>query len=304
MSTRKQPTTTPKWPNRIICIGDSLTHNITTQVNLADFWPTRLGVGLTALGAASNGVNLGTSGNTTGQMIGRLYAVTDSNGDPDIGARFGYVPDMAVIFGGVNDPGGTATVQASPTPTTTTFTLDSGKGDKFKAGCWINVNDATGNAGAAARRVLSVVGDAITLESALGSAPATGATIRNDTYANINEMIDTLDAAGVEKIMVVSTQYRNWTTGGDSISTPEPVYAAVRAAQLAVATANSVPYVDLYTHMKAILVANPTEIGDDTFWHVAVSDQHLNAYGEQLVADAVIAKIQATTGWLTALSEA
>ena len=151
-------------------------HNITTQVNLADFWPTRLGVGLTALGAASNGVNLGTSGNTTGQMIGRLYAVTDSNGDPDIEARFGYVPDMAVIFGGVNDPGGTGTVQASPTPTDTTFTLDSGKGDKFKAGCWINVNDATGNAGAAARRVLSVVGDAITLETELASAPAAGAT--------------------------------------------------------------------------------------------------------------------------------
>ena len=304
MSTRKQPTTTPKWPNRIICIGDSLTHNITTQVNLADFWPTRLGVGLTALGAASNGVNLGTSGNTTGQMIGRLYAVTDSNGDPDIEARFGYVPDMAVIFGGVNDPGGTGTVQASPIPTDTVFTLDSGNGDKFTAGCWINVNDATGNAGAAARRVLSVVGDAITLETALASAPAAGATIRNDTYANINEMIDTLDAAGVEKIMVVSTQYRNWATGGDSISTPEAVYAAVRVAQSAVATANSVPYVDLYAHMRAILVADPTKVGDDTFWHVATSDQHLNTYGEQLVADAVIAKIQATTGWLTALSEA
>lgn len=293
MSTRKRPASTPKYPNLVACMGDSLTHNYTTQVNLAEFWPTRLAAALTEAGADSRAKNCGTSGNTTGMMWGRVSALTNDG-----------VPDLAVLFGGVNDPGSNGLVQASPIPTATSFALASGEGARFSAGCWINVNDTTANAGSAARQVQSVVGDVITLTMPLASAPAAGSVIRNDTYLNLGMMIDALAAVGCDKILVVSAQYKNFASGGDTLSIPYAPYVPVRTAQSAIAAAKGAMFVDLYAYMRSLIVEGTIMQGNDTAWHVAVSDQHLNAVGEQIVADAVMSTVEGVDGWIEALSAA
>lgn len=307
MSTRKIPSRRAVYPHLISILGDSLSNNLTTQVNLADFWPTLLQLLLNEAGASVRVKNCAISGNTTGQMVGRLPAMVQNG-----------VPMLAGIFGGVNDPGATGAGQAarvltSPAPTPTVFTVTTGKGALFSAGSWINVNDTSQNAGAGARKIQSVVGDVITLTTDLTLAPTggdgstTGDIIRPDTYKNIGEMIDYLVAAGCAYVFVVSAQYCNWVSGtGDvtvsGVTTPYAKYVPVRAAQSAIAAAKSVPYVDLYAAMRDLIVAGTVTQGNDAYWHVAVGDQHLNAQGQSIVAAAVFSAIEAQSGWIDALS--
>ena len=79
----------------------------------------------------------------------------------------------------------------------------------------------------------------------------------------------------------------NWATGGDTETTEHPTRAALRAKQAAAAASTSVPYCDTFAHMRAAVVAGDVVPGDDLSWHVAVGNTHLNAAGEQAVADAV-----------------
>lgn len=109
----------------------------------------------------------------------------------------------------------------------------------------------------------------------------------------------------VKKIFVVSPPYRNWTTGGDTPSTPATVVAQVRTNQQAAVTAENVNiggvptviYVDLYNFLRSRIVAGTdpdfsTVTYDQTkSWHIAVNDQHLNAYGHLLCAAAVRAAL-------------
>ena len=55
-------------------------------------------------------------------------------------------------------------------------------------------------------------------------------------------------------------------------------------------------YVDFYDWMRDLIVAGTYTQGDDTAWHVAVSNAHLNNTGEQILADAIYAAMQAQ-GW-------
>jgi lysophospholipase L1-like esterase len=130
------------------------------------------------------------------------------------------------------------------------------------------------------------------------------------TQANIEAMVNTLMAAGTQYVVVVSTQYLNWASGGDTTGTAEfsgSGYGAVRTAERDAAVAREAVYPDrvvycsLFNYMKALIVSGAVTQGADTYWHTSVGNQHLNAVGEQIVADAVLATIQAQSGWITAL---
>ena len=114
------------------------------------------------------------------------------------------------------------------------------------------------------------------------------------------------DDAGTTYAIVVSTQFVNWSAGGDTLNTPGATYATLRTFQQAAATAKAttypgrVAYCDLYTYMRNLIVAGTYAEGDH-LWHTADMNQHLNVAGEAIVADAVLATIQAQTGWLAAL---
>jgi lysophospholipase L1-like esterase len=136
-----------------------------------------------------------------------------------------------------------------------------------------------------------------------------------DTAANIETVANAMLGVGCERVIVCATHYINFDTGsgGDNTSgaltsAPSGDRATLRTAQnsaytaLAAANPGKVAWCDLWQYMHDYLAANPTHIGVDTYYHVAASNIHLNAVGEQLVADALLATVQAQDGWLDALS--
>jgi hypothetical protein len=70
----------------------------------------------------------------------------------------------------------------------------------------------------------------------------------------------------------------------------------LRVEQSAAATALGALYVDFHAYMRALIVATTYAQGDDTAWHVAIGNTHLNNTGEQILADAIYAAMQAQ-GW-------
>lgn len=103
---RKIQTNYTKSPSRTLAaIGDSLTHNTTLGVRPDQFYPEQLAVRLRAEVVPIRSRNFGRSGNTTTQMLARLSRMTHFD-----------IPDLAVVWGGVNDPGNSipgATTQAN-----------------------------------------------------------------------------------------------------------------------------------------------------------------------------------------------
>lgn len=212
----------------IATMGDSLTFNdVYWGCAPHQMWPEVLASQLRAQLCPIRARNFGASGNTTTQMLARVSQLT-----------LYEVPDLAIIFGGVNDP----------------------------------------------------------------SASIAGATTQN----NIEAMISTVVAAGCPRVIVVSAHYLNWTSGGDAQGTPYATYATLRPFQQAAATNQAaahpgqVAFCDLYAYLCGLIVAG-TEIQGSNSWHAIANNQHLNALGGSYVAAAVLATIQAQSGWLAAL---
>lgn len=113
---------------------------------------------------------------------------------------------------------------------------------------------------------------------------------------------------GVPKIVVVTPPYRNFTTGGDTPSTPLSVNADIRTAMQAAVTAEntsvggaaSVIFCDLYAWMRQRIVDGvdldfSTVSHDQTrSWHYTQNNQHYSAYGHSLQAQKVAVDIKAT----------
>lgn len=51
-----------------------------------------------------------------------------------------------------------------------------------------------------------------------------------------------------------------------------------------------------HDHMRGLIVSGAYAQGNDTAWHVAVGNTHLNNVGQQILADAIYAAMQAA-GW-------
>jgi lysophospholipase L1-like esterase len=130
----------------------------------------------------------------------------------------------------------------------------------------------------------------------------TGAT----TQDNLETIGEYLLDNGVTYLLVGNTQYLNYTSGGDDINTPFATYATLRPFQLAATNAliaaypGRVAYADIYGYMRALIVAG-TVVDNSASWHVANTDQHLNPLGEQYVAAALLATIEAQSGWMDGL---
>jgi lysophospholipase L1-like esterase len=260
----------------LTAVGDSHTYNIDYGVTEAQFYPRRIAA---ALGDKKIALNFGVSGNTTGNMVGRLAAITAPG-----------KPDVAVIYGGTNDNSGATTVQASPAPTTTAFTVASTFGARYSPGALITVNGVNAE-------VLSVATDRITVTAPLGFTPSTGQAVALRTTDNLVKVGQAIQALGCNRILIPGLHYYNFASGlGDTTTVPNVNAAPVRAAEQAAASALGAVYVDLYAYMRALIVAGTYTQGDDLAWHVAVSNAHLNATGEQILEDAMFAAMQAQ-GW-------
>ena len=289
MPGRIQPTfTRSKSRQALGYIGDSHTLNHSLGVTPDKFPPCALEGLLYAQGAAITCRNCGVAGNTTGQILSRVALLT---------AR--EVPKIGIIYGGANDPTYTTTVQASPAPTASTFTVAAGKGAGYvAAGTKITV-------GASSAVVQSVATDAITLTAPLGGAPAAGTAVAIDTTANILAVGQFLATAGTTKMIVLGQHFLNWSSGGDTVATPLSNLAALRTLQQAGATAIDAitgvdcQYINLWQVFADEITAGRVTQGSFS-WHVLDMDVHLNAYGSSLIAAALYAKI-VSAGWLSSL---
>jgi hypothetical protein len=101
------------------------------------------------------------------------------------------------------------------------------------------------------------------------------------------------------RIILLSTNYLNWTSGGDNAgaSTFYAPNVAIRSLVQAAATAESVVYGDLFGFQTALITSGETTQGSNS-WHAIANNQHHNAYGHNTVARCVISTILAQSGWL------
>lgn len=273
----------------------------------------------------------GTAGDTTTQMLaraGRMFYFDTA----EVGGIVTNFVDIAYIYGGVNDPG------ASITSATTTLNLRAmilmlkhgAKGDERSPIISVATQASLPYSGAIGRRYV-VLSDTSTTGGVAASHTYEAATITGTVassgpsvweYRNplAGELgwgriaVSSTAPTVVKKIIVVSTNYLNWTTGGDTPAggtpsgAPYSSYPAVRIAQQAAVTAEAVTiggvptvvYADLFNFQKSRILAgtDPNFSADTTIvpmvaydqtksWHVFQNNQHHEAYGHSLVAQCV-----------------
>lgn len=282
---RKIQTTYTKFKNRrICCLGDSLTSNYLWGVGAHQFYPRRLQEAVNAAGGNCLARNFGVSGEATGQMIARMALLTQYE-----------VPDLAVLYAGTNDlaANGTTLVTSATTPSTTQFSVTAGSGVRFPAGSYITVNAQTVKIAARSTDLLTV--------TALSGAPVAGNTVNCATRQNLVVLGQYLQTAGCSRIIIAGRHYDNFSASADTTSVQLAANSTLRGLQSAAASDLGVPYCNLYTFMSA-LIANGTDTQGSFSWHALDSNIHLNAYGEQIIANALLATVQAQSGWLAALS--
>jgi len=280
MPVKIQPTYTKAKAKRIVCMGDSHTFNYVLGLSSADFYPNQLQKLLWAAGANALARNMGISGDTTAQMIVRKSAMTRWE-----------TPDLAVIYAGQNDTSAANITTVASGASASQFTVQAGKGIVYKVGAWILV-------GAESTQVTVQSTDVLTVSPALSGTPSGGTSVQLDTRKNL---VVLGQASGASRIVIVNAHYLNYSTGGDTLATPLAGNVALRALQSAAATDLGAAYCDLYTFMRNRIVAG-TDAQGSFSWHVLDSNSHLNTYGEGILASAVLATIQAQTGWMDALT--
>jgi hypothetical protein len=303
--------------------GDSQTTDETSYGVLPrDTWGGCLSRTLRAEGRDVQVRAFGVSGDTTANLLDRLASMLLYD-----------TPAIAGLMIGVNDPG------ASIAQATTQLNIEAAvmalkhgaKGDGLDSGVYVAgqanlpavgggigqrmvvLNDTSATGGAAAWHSSQ-------LATVAGAGPG-GPTVwewrepvpGENGWGRI--AVRTTPPTVVPRVFVVSANYLNWTTGGDSLAVPYATYAPVRAAQAAAAAAQnvdvagvaSVAFVDLYTFQRARIVAGTdldfkaTAYDQTRSAHVADTNQHHSIYGHALVAQAVRAGVPAA--WINALPE-
>lgn len=284
MSKKIQKTYKKAETKIIASIGDSLTNNYVYGVTCAEYHPRRLASALNAIGCAVKPLNLGVSGDSSGMMIARMAGLV----------QFG-VPVVGVIYAGTNDLGtnGTTAVTAATTPSTTQFSVTTGSGVRFPAGSYITINSQT-------VKIQARSTDLLTVAPALSSAPTTGNAVNCATRQNIVVLGEYLQDAGCNRIIIAGEHYMNYSTGGDTTTVQNATYQTLRGLQSAAATDLDAEYLNLYAYMSA-LITGGTDTQSSYSWHVADSNIHLNAYGEQIIADAAFGLISGKPDWVSAL---
>src|SRR3954467_21468 len=115
---RRIQTSFPKARSKTICaIGDSLTWNYIYSPVMSEFYPEQLAALLrvAAIGCDVKSRNFGNSGEKTSQMLQRIHTLFKFE-----------TPELAIIMGGVNDPGGGVTATTlTRVGTTATFTASA-----------------------------------------------------------------------------------------------------------------------------------------------------------------------------------
>lgn len=257
----------------------------------------------------------GKSGDTTTQMLARVGQLL----------RFD-TPDIGIIYGGVNDPGSSiATATTRLNIRAMLLALKHGAaGDGENPQVHVADQTALPDRGLPGQRYV-VLADGSTTGGQAAYEPfhATTITGSNSGAPSVWEYrhpragefgwgrvaVSSTAPTAVKKVMVISTNYLNFTTGGDTLSTPFASYATVRTAQAGAVSDEQVSntddpvYVDLYNFQRNRIVAGTdpdfSSVAYDQAqsWHYIQNNQHHSFYGHSLVAQAALAAMP--NGWLS-----
>lgn len=294
-------------------------------------WATcgpRLATNLNREGYATRTRAFGKAGDTTTQLLARADALF-----------FYDTPTVGVLYIGVNDPGASITQAQTQANIQALIKVLKHRaiGDGLGGGSSVAGQANLPSTGEPGQRYV-VLADTSTTGGAAAQNSAQAATITGSVNPDSNGQKQTVweyrhplaGEAGwgrvataataptaVKKIIVVSTNYLNFTSGGDTPTTPYATYAPVRAAQQAAVAAENVNdtsgvatvvYADLYTLMKSRIAAGTDpDFSSVTYdqtrsWHYTSNNQHHSAYGHSLVAQA--ARAAMPNAWLPALLSA
>lgn len=255
-------------------IGDSVTYSQGGGGLTADqFYPARVQAALVARGVDIKVRNFGNSGDTTAQMVARDACLTEFE-----------VPDLGIIYGGVNDAANGSTVNGAGA-TTTSIPVQAAAGANFKVGAYVLISGQS-------VKVTAIATDTLTVAPALSGAPTNTTVVAHDTQTNLQLLAQVLQSAGCPRVMIVGQHYMNWSSGGDTTTVQNTTYAALRVLQKAAAAAGGAIYVDLYTYMAGLITAGAYVQGSFS-WHIADSNIHLNATGEQIASDGLVLSMPA-----------
>lgn len=260
-----------RYPKHTLAsLGDSITFNFTLGVLPHQFWTEVACAYLRSLTPAYliKGRNFGRSGNASGTYLSATGLNADTLSRLSEMTMFD-TPDIAIIAVGVNDPGdlwGPTPSQAAPTTgaysaaiissstqSAITVPAPTAPATAFTSGQYLITGTGTGIAASIISSITSG-GTVLNLASPLRVAP-TGIA-RQGTRANIEYMVQSLLNAGVQRIIILDSQFKNYSAGGDSVATPERVYQDVRYFQYQAWTSfdpTKVIFVSLYNAMRAIL---------------------------------------------------
>ncbi|WP_404713179.1 SGNH/GDSL hydrolase family protein [Sphingomonas sp. MMS24-J13] len=286
-------------------IGDSLTDaNGAYGLTPADYRTYRLKQLIDAAYRTNILVrNFGVAGQTSAQILARAYAQF----------TFKRVPDLISIYAGANDPLLSTTVSGSATTTSIPLAAQSGfnAGDGMAAGASVII-------GGQSRIIQSVSAGTITLTQPLSAAPANGATVTIDTRANIVAIVQLGKSAGCSRFIVHEMHMKNWSAGGDDLTSEDATYGPIRVQQrlaradLLAISGIDLAYVDNLTAMRA-LINSGAEALHSNCWATFANNQHLNCIrmrggtkkgGQDVLADTEFAAIQAKAAWVAAIRAA
>lgn len=333
----------------LVAIGDSHTQYPSGYVRASQTWVPNLVNRLRTRGYNVRGRAFGIGGETSAMNLARADVMFVKE-----------TPDIGLIYIGVNDPGASITqaqTQANIQALIKVLkhrVLDNEQGptnngsNVFSGSLTVA---APSNLPAGRRpgaRVIVMADNDTTGGIATPTWPGAAATITgtvagsgqsvwecDNELAGVNGWhrvaVSSTPATYCKKIVVVSAPYLNFTSGGDTPSTPNASNTPVRTAQQAAVTAEnvaiggqpSVIYADLYTMSRTRIVGGTwpssgtvqytwaagtdpdfsTVSYDQTrSWHGQQNDQHKNAYGHQLTALAVETAI-INAGWTSSLRQ-
>jgi lysophospholipase L1-like esterase len=297
-----QASYTPAMGRSVICFGDSFTHNTTYGLRIAQQWPALLQVALKSLGGRAKVRNLAQNGART---VGMLYRV-------NLVYAYG-IPDLAILFGGVNDVLTNQVTSITSSGTTATVTVAA-------ANHFLTTGMQVTIAGAVETQfngtfTMTVTGLKTFTYTFAGNSnnPATGTKTytfpTTQTQANLVAMATAIKAAGCPRVLIVGATYLNFSSSyaagsqRDTLAVEYTPWVDLRAKQAAAAAAggSGVAFCDMRAYQRSRI--NGVEFSEGDFaWHTADGNMHNNAVGAAVIRDGILAAIQAQAGWLSALS--
>lgn len=311
----------------ITALGDSQTDLRSSYgVMASDMWTASLCNRLNAAGCSTQPIVFGVSGDTTAQILARADA------------SFLYsMPAIGIIYGGVNDPGGSLTSSQTQANIQALCKVLKyrvcGEGAGLGSGVTVASQANLPANGRLGDRYV-VMSDTSTTGGRPAGISTSNPTITGNYSASPQQTVwecrnkqageggwgrvatntTSTFVDGVSKVIVVSTNYLNYATGGDNYNatagtgTQFTSYATVRTAVSAAATAEGVAYCDLYSFQSKLIYGGTFEgqtITSETTqgsasWHCLPTNQHHNAYGHETVDRAVYYTIL-NKGWINSL---